>query len=332
MLLLGGCIPRSASVPPAPMPPPVAPPIALQTANTAPAPSLDLDLSTLTDAPIWEMRPVTADATVVRARTLVVKPGETLRSIGEASGVGIDALARANRLVAPFSIRAGQILAVPAGSYHRVREGETGIAIARAYATSWSRVVEANGLTEPFVLRVGQRLVLPEPATATPTAVTPEARAAAFQIGIDDVLTGGEPARLAPPVAPTIRTAGAPSMPTRFVWPLGGALVSRFGRLGAGRANQGIDIAAKAGAGVGAAASGTVAYVGSGVPGYGGLILVRHAGDWITAYGRIASASVAKGDTVKSGQTIAKSGSEPLHFELRRVRVPVDPVRYLPAR
>lgn len=212
--------------------------------------------------------------------------------------------------------------------YHVVATGETGIAIARAYALPWSRIVEANSLVEPFTIRVGQRLLLPGaiPVTATPT---PEARATAFQIGIDDLVTGSEPARLAT-VAPAPAIAAVAA--TRFVWPLTGPLTARFGRQGNGRINQGIDIAASPGAGVQAASAGTVAYVGSGVPGFGGLILVRHDGGWISAYGRIASASVAKGNIVKSGQTLGKSGGEPLHFELRRARVPVDPVRYLPTR
>jgi murein DD-endopeptidase MepM/ murein hydrolase activator NlpD len=68
------------------------------------------------------------------------------------------------------------------------------------------------------------------------------------------------------------------------------------------------------------------------VPGYGGLILIRHDGGWISAYGRIATADVAKGDSVSADQRIGKSAGEPLHFELRRARVPVNPVDYLPKR
>lgn len=213
--------------------------------------------------------------------------------------------------------------------YHVVAAGETGIAIARAYALPWSRIVEANALVEPFTIRVGQRLLLPGAAAATVAPPTPEARAAAFQIGIDDLVTGSEPAKVAAtPSAPVANTAA----PARFVWPLNGALTSRFGRMGNGRSNQGIDIATSPGAGIRAASAGSVAYVGSGVPGYGGLILVRHDGGWISAYGRVASASVTKGEAVKSGQMLGKSGGEPLHFELRRARIPVDPVKYLPTR
>jgi murein DD-endopeptidase MepM/ murein hydrolase activator NlpD len=213
--------------------------------------------------------------------------------------------------------------------YHVIAAGETGIGIARAYALPWSKIVEANALAEPFVLRVGQKLLLPGQVGSITAPPTPEARAAAFQIGIDDLVTGSEPAKAGPS---PVRPAQAMSGPTRFAWPLTGALTGRFGPQGSGRINQGIDIAATAGAGIRAASPGTVAYVGSGVPGYGGLILIRHDGGWISAYGRVASAAVAKGDVVKAEQALGKSGGEPLHFELRRTRVPVDPVKYLPAR
>ncbi len=324
---LGGCIPRIASAPPATIVP-------SPTIPTADAPRLDLDLSKLSDTPTaWEVRPVAAAAVEVAAARYVVKAGDTLRGIGEATGAGSDAIAHANGLIAPFVVKAGQVLTISGGRYHRVREGETGIAIARAYGTAWGGVVTANALAEPFVLRVGQRLVLPGNAAAT-APVTPEARAAAFQIGIDDLVTGSEPARtiVATTATPTPVTAPTTLAPARFVWPLNGAIVSRFGRIGNGRANQGIDIAATDGARISAASAGTVAYVGTGVPGYGGLVLVRHDGNWISAYGRVANASVIKGETVRSGQTLGKSGIEPLHFELRRARVPVDPVKYLPTR
>lgn len=214
--------------------------------------------------------------------------------------------------------------------FHIVATGETGIAIARAYGIAWNRIVDSNDLAEPYFLRVGQRLLLPAATTGGAAAMTPEARAAAFQIDIDDLVTGSAPAQVgaqAPLPSPSTATAS-----TRFVWPLTGTITRRFGPQGSGQSNQGIDIAAVPGAGVRAASSGTVAYVGNGVPGYGGLILVRHDGGWISAYGRVATAVVAKGDSVSADQLIGKSAGEPLHFELRRARVPVDPAKYLSRR
>ena len=324
--LLAGCIPRGAVTPPetanAPAPSPAA---------ASPSPRLEVDLTNLTDAPpAWEVRPVRAAAVEVRAASYIVKSGDTLRSIGEATGAGSDALARINGLSAPFAVKPGRVLIVPAGRYHRVREGETGIAIARAYGVTWGQIIAANALSDPFVLRIGQRLVLPAAPRAAggqPTAP----RAEVLQIGIDDIVTGAEPARSVVAVAPTPPASTA--SPVRFAWPLSGAIVGRFGPQGSGRVNQGIDIAAAPGAVVRATAGGTVAYVGSGVPGYGGLILLRHDGGWISAYGHVATSNVAKGDSVRTAQQIGKAASDgPLHFELRRARTPVDPAKYLPRR
>jgi len=214
--------------------------------------------------------------------------------------------------------------------FHVVGAGETGIAIARAYGLPWNRIVEANRLNEPFVLRVGQRLLLPAAAKVVATAKTPEARAAAFKIGIDDILTGSNPAQRSN--ALSVPTPRPDVSPARFSWPLMGPIARRFGPQGNGQSNQGIDIAASPGSGVRAASSGTVAYVGNDVPGYGGLILVRHDGSWISAYGRVATAVVAKGDIVGAAQLLGKTAGEPLHFELRRARVPVDPTKFLVAR
>lgn len=295
---------------------------------------LQLDLSGVSGAgrPAWEQRPAVARATEVPESTHIVKAGESLRAIGERTGAGADAIARANGLPAPYAVQRGQVLRIPGGRYHRVGEGETGIAIARAYGIRWNRIVAANALTEPVSLRVGQRLVLPfDPEAAGDTRRTPEQRAAAFRLDINDILTGSEPARRRPvAAAPTsvVQAAGI----GRFGWPATGAVVGRFGAQGRGQTNQGIDIASGAGNEVVAAAPGTIAFVGSGVPGYGGLILLRHDGGWISVYGRVASASVRNGASVRGGQALGRAGGEPLQFQLRRGKTPVDPLRHLPRR
>lgn len=213
--------------------------------------------------------------------------------------------------------------------YHRVAAGETGIAIARAYGMPWSRLVEANGLVEPYLIKVGQTLLLPDAAP-----LTLEARARAFRIDIDDILTGGEPAigrraTALPTTAEPRRFAGT------FDWPITGRITQRFGPVGPGRVNQGIDIAAPSGGTFRAAADGVVAFVGDGVPGYGGLILVRHGDGWVSAYGYAARADVKRGEAVKRGAPIGVVSNEAgpaLHFELRRNSKPVDPLQWLPKR
>ena len=205
---------------------------------------------------------------------------------------------------------------------HIVVAGDTGIAIARAYGVAWRNVIAANMLTDPFTLRVGQRLILPSPAP------DPEARAAAFRIDIGDIASGGVPAREAnAAVTPPGRFA------KRLLWPVDGRVAERFGRVGTGRINRGVEIAAAPGSVIRAAAPGTVAFVGNGgSAGYGGLILIRHGDGWISAYGRAAQASVMRDQQVTAGQPIGLLGVDPLHFELRERTVAVDPIAYLQRR
>jgi murein DD-endopeptidase MepM/ murein hydrolase activator NlpD len=341
-LLLAGCVPPGAPSQTARIDPPAD---LLADADT---PRVDGALNTRFDEqPVWEVRPVEPSAAASAGGVYRVQPGDTLRAVGEKTGAGSEALARINNLAPPFLLRPGQILTVPEGRFHKVAAGETGIAIARAYGIAWSEIVDANALTEPFVLRIGQRLLLPTVARgfSAPARISPEARAAAFRLDIDSLITGGEPATedvgiaaATNPRAP-LPAGVAVREPARFVggfvWPVTGKIVQRFGPAGTGAVSQGIDVAVAPGANIRAAASGVVAFVGDRVANYGGLVLVRHGDGWITAYGRIARAEVTRGQAIERGQVLGQAGrgtNPQLFFQIRKNRVPVDPLRQLPAR
>jgi murein DD-endopeptidase MepM/ murein hydrolase activator NlpD len=127
-----------------------------------------------------------------------------------------------------------------------------------------------------------------------------------------------------------------------FVWPIQGQVISGFGGRGQGPRNDGLNIRANAGDPVRAAASGDVVYAGDQVPGFGNLVLIKHADGWVTAYGHLGRVDVRMQQKVTQGQAIGQTGttggvSEPqLHFEVRyaptpqeRAR-PVDPTLVLP--
>ncbi|MEY4271064.1 MAG: hypothetical protein RLZZ58_2280 [Pseudomonadota bacterium] len=348
-LLLAACIPGGA-VAPADAPPPA------EAEGVKPARGLEALLSDDRvlggdPVPTWTMQPVSANARPVTDSVYVVRPGDTLRAIGEATGAGSEAIALANGLAAPFTLSIGQRLTIPAGSYHRVSAGETGIAIARAYGTRWADIVALNALSEPYVLRIGQRLKLPP--GARPAAVDPAARAQSFAINIDDITTGSQPAvaegaltsgsraatvqQPAPaaplaPIVPPARFAG------KFSWPMAGAVINRFGPIAPGKINDGINISAPMGTPIRAAADGVVAYAGDEIAVYGGLILINHGGGWVSAYGHAARLDVVRGQSVRAGDVIALSGDSgqvtapQLHFQLRKDRKPVDPLKQLPPR
>lgn len=341
---LAACAPQQPPRPPGDVsPPPVAAP-----PSTSPQPAAPLPAAPA-PRPAWVARSVVPDAVEIPSSTYVVKGGDTLRHISDRTGAASEAIARANNLSAPFLIRIGQRLTIPGGRWHKVKPGETGIAISRAYGVDWLKVVELNRLEEPYILRDGQKLLLPSRAEVA--AMTLEERAAAFELDIDDLITGGEPAaseaaarRPSPPATPTRPlppgqpvVESATAAPGQFSWPVSGAILSRFGPKPGGRYNDGINIRVTAGTPVRAAAEGSVAYAGNDIPGFGGLVLVKHGGGWITAYAHAEALLVQRGQAVKRGDIIARAGQtgsvdEPqVHFEIREGRKPVDPLKYLPA-
>lgn len=328
------------------IPPSVKAPIRPATPRTA-EPRLPTDLVALIEAePVWEARQVVASAREIAESVYTVRPGDTLRSIGNRTGAGSEILAIANGLEAPYVLHPGQKLRVPAGRYHLVSEGETGIAIARAYGIAWRDIVAQNGLEDPFILRNGQRLLLPETGKRPQTL---EERAAAFHLDIDDILTGGQPAlkegeqtAKASPTPKPLPPDAAITEPHRFTgsftWPIKGKLLSPFGQFGSGLRNDGVDIGVPKGTPILAAADGVVAYAGDEIRLFGGLVLINHGGGWVTAYGHAGKLNVVRGQKVSQGEIIGLSGAsgfvaEPkLHFEIRRDRIPVDPLLHLPGR
>jgi|TARA_R100000501_G_scaffold13654_3_gene24910 murein DD-endopeptidase MepM/ murein hydrolase activator NlpD len=305
----------------------------------------------------WQPRDVETNARTVAGQDYVVQPGDALSRIAERTGASTRAIANANGLSPPYVIFPQQRLRIPGGRYHRVNRGETGIAIALAYRVAWDRIVAANNLQPPYLLRVGERLLLPDgappqqvaetaPATpdtsppdTAPPADVPLSQQAAFDIDIDDIITGGEPAvadASAPQAAASELPPPAP-FDGRFIWPVEGRLLSGYGAKAGGLYNDGINIKADTGTPVRAAGTGTVIYAGNGVEGWGNLVLLKHDDEWVSAYAHADAFYVERGDRVGRGEVIAEVGqtgsvTEPqLHFELRRGRKAVDPRGYLPA-
>ncbi len=120
-----------------------------------------------------------------------------------------------------------------------------------------------------------------------------------------------------------------------FRWPVHGRIISNFGDAVASGKNDGIDISVPEGTAVKAVENGVVVYAGNELQGLGNLVLVQHADGWVSAYAHNRDIEVKRGDEVRRGEILARSGrtgnadTPKLHFELRRHSKPVDPVRYL---
>jgi len=306
-------------------------------------PRLETDNVVTTRQPDWSPSSVNRNARAAQDGEYIVRSGDTLSGIAAKTGAPQNAIAENNDLSEPFALRIGQKLQIPSGVYHRVNSGETGIAIARAYGVSWNEIVDLNNLEAPYILRVGQRLRLPnagQDIVANNTELTLEQRASSFNLEIDDIVTGGEPAIAAKDDKDEVSLVSTISKPeqfnSQFTYPLRGRLLSRFGSKGGGIVNDGINIAGSEGASIGAAADGVVVYSGNEIEIFGGLILIDHGGGWVTAYGHVRSINVERGEKVATGQNIGEVGQTgyvdrpQLHFEIRKDRKPIDPLTKLP--
>jgi len=230
----------------------------------------------------------------------VVVPGETLHSIARAYGKPVMVLAKANNIPPDTMVRVGERITIP-----DIQPGQAGLAAPR---------VQASAAPAPA----------PIPAPAYASAESPHSARVAVP----------EPAA-ATEQQNAVKTAEpAGSLPS-FRWPARGRVIAGFGPSPNGLQNDGINVAVPEGTPIKAADDGVVAYAGNELKGYGNLVLIKHANGFVTAYAHASEILVKRGDTVKRGEVIAKSGqtgsvtSPQLHFEIRKGSTPVDPSQYL---
>jgi len=207
---------------------------------------------------------------------------------------------------------------VTSGSYV-VRRGDTLYAIAWRYGRDYRELARANGIRWPYTIFKGQRISLSKQAPVkkwTPTDTKKQAQK-------DSKAQTKVAAQLK---SQTVMSKG----PIVWRWPVQGKIVGKFGAN-----NKGLDIKGRAGQAVKAAADGVVVYAGSGLIGYGNLVIVKHSQTFLSAYAHNKKILVAEKNKVKSGQKIAEMGSSgasenKLHFEIRKNGKPVNPLWYLP--
>lgn len=242
---------------------------------------------------------------------------------------------------------------------HRVNQGDTLWSIAFRFGWDWKELAQLNGIQPPYVIYPGQvirfdntptPMAQPTPiATPAPTPKRPTKKGKGNSNATVANANNMRP-ESAPTVAPVVPAPVAVTAPSpvpmatptpsaansaAWSWPANGQIVSRFSSNGS--LNKGIDIAGQLGQPVLAAADGSVVYAGSGLRGYGELVIIKHNDTFVSAYGHNQRLLVREGQQVKTGQTIAEMGSTgtdrvKLHFEIRKQGKPVDPMEYLPNR
>lgn len=250
-------------------------------------------------------------------------------------------------------------------SYYTVRKGDTLYSITWRYGLDFRQIARLNGIDSKYRIYPGQRLRLKAPARqqtarAAPAPAKTAARKPPARVK-PRVTTASKPSTLKPSsssgnqsaaaTTKTVKSTAKAESPkngssvsrknsaivgkVRWQWPSEGRVIAGFSTRG--RVNKGINIAGRQGDPVYAAASGEVVYAGSGLLGYGNLIIVNHNGLYMSAYAHNSRIFVKERDQVARGDRIAeigRSGTDRhmLHFEIRRDGKPVNPVKYLPKR
>jgi murein DD-endopeptidase MepM/ murein hydrolase activator NlpD len=306
--------------------------------------------------------------------TIIVGTSDTLDILAQRYHVTPAAILAANGYKGPRTLSPGQQLIIPhatavaatpaapvaaaaaskpvavagaAPNVHVVNSGDTLNSIARLHHVSVAELAKSNNMDTSAKLRLGMKLTVPgakvaglAPAATAPLAAAQPAVAMPTQTKVAAAGTQ-QSARLAqataeenPAEAPVKPSEATGALPT-FRWPVRGKVITSYGAKTNGKSNDGINLAVPEGTPVKAAEDGVVAYSGNELKGYGNLVLVRHSNGYVTAYAHASELLVKRGDTIKRGQVIAKSGqsgevgSPQLHFEIRKGSSPVDPLQFL---
>ncbi|MFD0740419.1 peptidoglycan DD-metalloendopeptidase family protein [Lysobacter koreensis] len=221
-----------------------------------------------------------------------------------------------------------------------VQRGDTLFGIAFRNGVDVRELAAWNGIGAPYTIYPGQRLHL-YPKSASRGSAPTGGRVAASGASRAPTRSAVPPSATRPAVSrptiapPTPRAALPIDSGIAWRWPADGQLLNRY--VSGEPTKQGIDIAGSGGAPVRAAGDGVVVYSGSGLVGYGELIIIKHNDAWLSAYGHNRNRLVNEGQLVKGGQQIAEMGRsgaarDMLHFEVRYNGKPVDPLQYLPKR
>ncbi|MDU9402508.1 peptidoglycan DD-metalloendopeptidase family protein [Pseudomonas sp. zfem004] len=233
--------------------------------------------------------------------------------------------------------------AVTSGQYV-VKPGDTLFSIAFRYGWDYKELAARNNIPPPYTIRPGQPIRFSSGAGGSTTVVTSGPSSSS------KTTVTRRPVGTPPPPANNGKSATSASSSSSqtvaqvpaaeravggWTWPANGVLIGKFASNGS--LNKGVDIAGDLGQPVFAAADGAVVYAGSGLRGYGELIIIKHSDTYVSAYGHNRRLLVREGQQVKAGQTIAEMGSTgtdrvKLHFEIRRQGKPVDPLQFLPRR
>lgn len=260
-----------------------------------------------------------------------VKKGDTLYRIALEHGQDYRDIAAWSNLANPDSIKEGQMLRVAPPS----TESASGAVVAKPISTGSgveSRPLDKNGAIAAAPVTNGEGVKREPKVNKEPYSPEAQARLSvpAAEAAPKPVEVKAEPPK--PEAAPVVAAATGPD-DISWGWPSAGKILAGYSE----NTNKGLDIGGKAGDPVLAAGDGRVVYAGSGLRGYGQLVIVKHNNAFLSAYAHNQKILVKEKQEVTRGQKIAEMGDTDsdkvkLHFEIRRQGKPIDPLTYLPKR
>ena len=219
---------------------------------------------------------------------------------------------------------------------HYVSKGDTLFSIAWMYEKDLHKLAQANGLSRPYTIFEGQRLTLDTSNIRVATTSLPKKSPKPAKTTSAVTVKNSQKNQQAD-IKVTQKTTPLPaSLGSKWSWqwPVPGSVTRRFN---SGGLFKGVDLRVRPGQPVSAAAPGVIVYAGSGLRGYGKMIIVKHSEEFLSAYAHNRKLLVREGQVVKGGQKISEAGGDPannrrLYFELRKDGKPVDPQQYLPKK
>jgi len=306
---------------------------------------------------------------------IIADNSETLYSLSKKHQISTREIIDHNQLKAPYKLHKGDHIFIPQPQFHIVKKGETLFSISRLYNMTIDELISTNNLTKPYGVKAGNKLQITNLEKNSSQKITkntsknndianknidsqsPQISNIKSASNLDKNENDQQPHKVDEKNIATSTNATQSDLQVEsstsnksdnmaisekiddkkniFSWPVRGSVVSKFGPKKGGLYNDGINIKAKEGASVGCAEDGIVAYAGNELKGYGNLIIVKHAGGWITAYAHLKDLNVSRGQKILKAQKIGSVGNTgnvsfpQLYFGLRKGREALNPQDYL---
>ena len=250
----------------------------------------------------------------------LVKKGDNLYSISRKFTIPIQEIIKVNKIKEPYKIYPKQVIYLPFLQTHKIKKGDTLYSISRNYGTNVFSLAKLNNILNVNNIPIGENLKIPK---KNEKLVNPKIKKKWNREYVNKKKKSLKNIKIKHKSA------------SKFIWPVKGKLISKYGKSKEGFYNDGINIISQKGAVVISSEDGKVIYSGNEIPGYGNLILIKHSKNWITAYAHLSEVFIEKGNLVKKGEKIGSVGSTgnvrspQLHFEIRKGKEAVNPLEFL---